>query len=162
MLDFTGHMIISGGLFAHGDGSTGLMKVVFCYGHARVWRQRNTSFQDNHILGTTAFGGGDVTVWGCFSFDCKLELYVLDGNLTGQEYRDNVLAPRVIPHFDKHVLADRPMFMDDNVRPHRARIVQHFTACDVARYEPYRACMGLYWPIGKLTNAIQNVKILTN
>ena len=27
-------------------------------GRARVWRQRNTSFQDNHILGTTAFGGG--------------------------------------------------------------------------------------------------------
>ena len=31
-------------------------------GRARVWRQRNTSFQDNHILGTTAFGGGGVTV----------------------------------------------------------------------------------------------------
>jgi hypothetical protein len=30
MLDLTGHMIIWGGLFAHGDGSTGLMKVVFC------------------------------------------------------------------------------------------------------------------------------------
>jgi transposase len=29
-------------------------------GRARVWRQRNTSFQDNHILGTTAFGGGVV------------------------------------------------------------------------------------------------------
>ena len=27
-------------------------------GCARVWRQRNNSFQDNHILGTTAFGGG--------------------------------------------------------------------------------------------------------
>ena len=27
-------------------------------GRARVWRQQNTSFQDNHILGTTAFGGG--------------------------------------------------------------------------------------------------------
>ena len=39
-------------------------------GRARVWRQRNTSFKDNHILGTTAFGGGGVTVWGCFSFDC--------------------------------------------------------------------------------------------
>jgi hypothetical protein len=57
----------------------------------------NTSFQDNHILGTTAFGGGGVTVWGRFSFDCKLDLYVLDGNLTGQKYRDNVLAPRVVP-----------------------------------------------------------------
>ena len=31
-------------------------------GRARVWRQRNTSFQENHILGTTAFGGGGVTV----------------------------------------------------------------------------------------------------
>jgi hypothetical protein len=30
-------------------------------------------------LGTTAFGGGGVTVWGCFSFDCKLEPAVLNG-----------------------------------------------------------------------------------
>ena len=101
MLDLTGHMIIWGGLFAHGDGSTGLMKVVFLLrptdGRARVWRQRNTSFQDNLILGTTAFEGGGVTVWGCFSFHCKLDLYVLDGNLTGQKYRDNVLAPCVVP-----------------------------------------------------------------
>ena len=62
--------------------------------------------QDNHILGTTAFGGGGVTVWGCFSFDCKLDLYVLDGNLTGQKYRDNVLGPRGVPHFDNHALAN--------------------------------------------------------
>jgi hypothetical protein len=125
MLDLTGHMIIWGRLFAHGDGSTGLMKVVFCYALPTVV-QRNTSFQDNHILGPTAFGSGGVTVWGCFSFDCKLDLYVLDGNLTDQNYRDNVLAPRVVTHFDNHALADRPMFMDDNARPHRARIVQHF------------------------------------
>jgi hypothetical protein len=51
-------------------------------------------------------------------------LYVLDGNLTGQKYHDNVLGPRVVPHFDNHALADRPMFMDDNARSHRARIVQ--------------------------------------
>jgi hypothetical protein len=38
-----------------------------------------------------------VTVWGCFSFACKLDLCVLDGNLTGQKYRDNVLAPRITP-----------------------------------------------------------------
>jgi transposase len=58
-----------GGLFAHGDGSTGMMKVVFVSptdGRARVWRQRTTSFQDNHILDTTAFGGGGVTVWVFF------------------------------------------------------------------------------------------------
>jgi hypothetical protein len=39
-------------------------------------------------------------------------LHVLDGNQTSQKYRDNVLAPRVVPHFDNHALADRPMFMD--------------------------------------------------
>ena len=106
-------------------------------------------------MGTTAFGGGGVTVWGCFSFDCKLDLYVLDGNLTGQKYRDNVLAPRVVPHFDNHALADRPMFMDDNARPHRARIVQHFLQQEAVQTIPWpamspdmnpRACMGLYWP----------------
>ena len=31
MFDLTGYMIIWGRLFEHGDGSTGLMKVVFGY-----------------------------------------------------------------------------------------------------------------------------------
>jgi hypothetical protein len=31
MFDLTGHMIIWGGLFARGEGSTGLIKVAFCY-----------------------------------------------------------------------------------------------------------------------------------
>jgi transposase len=35
-------------------------------GRAMVWRQTNTSFQVNHILGTNAFGGGGVTHWRCF------------------------------------------------------------------------------------------------
>ena len=116
MPDLTGHMIIWGGLFAHGDGSTVLMKVV---------------------LGTTAFGVGGVTVWGCFSFDCKLDLYVLDGNLTGQKYRDNVLAPRVVPHSDNHALAARPMFMDDNARPHKARIVQYYLQQEAVQTIPW-------------------------
>jgi hypothetical protein len=29
-----------------------------------------------------------------------------------------VLAPRVVPLFDNHALADRPMLMEDNARPH--------------------------------------------
>jgi hypothetical protein len=90
-------------------------------------------------------------------------LYVLDGNLTGQKYRDNVLAPRVVPHFDNHALADRPMFMDDNARPHclQQEAVQKI---------PWPAMLPDMNPIEhvwillaeKLTNAIQNVKILTN
>ena len=43
-------------------------------GCVRVWRQK-------HIMGTTAFGGGGVIVYGCFSLNCKVDLYVLDGTL---------------------------------------------------------------------------------
>ena len=119
-------------------------------------------------MGTTAFGGGSVAVWGCFSFDCKLDLYVLDGNLTDQKYRDNVLAPRVVPHFDNHALADRPMFMDGNAKPHIARIVQHVLQQEAVQTIPWPAMSpDINSKHGtllaeKLTNAIQNVKILTN
>ena len=96
-------------------------------GRIRVWRQRNTSFiQEHNIVSTTAFGGGGFTVWGCFSLNCKLDLYTLDGTLTGETYRDQILLPLVVPHFDCHPLASRPILMDDNARPHRARRVQDY------------------------------------
>ena len=95
-------------------------------GPVRVWRHRKTAYRDENVMGTTAFGGGGVTVWGCFSFNCKLPLHFLQGNLNGVGYRDNVLDAHVVPHFDNHRLADRPIFMDDNARPHRARLVRAF------------------------------------
>jgi len=75
-------------------------------------------------VGTTAFGGGGVIVWGCFSLNCKLDLHVLEGTLTRQMYRDQILRPLVVTHFDCHPLANQPIIMDDNAIPHRARIVQ--------------------------------------
>jgi hypothetical protein len=53
-------------------------------------------------VGTTAFGGGGFTVWGCFSLNCKIDLYVFDGTLRGQKYRDQILHSLVVPHFDGH------------------------------------------------------------
>jgi hypothetical protein len=50
------------------------------------------------IVGTTAFGGGGFTVWGCFSLNCKIDLYVIDGTLRGQKYRDQILRSLVMPH----------------------------------------------------------------
>jgi hypothetical protein len=95
-------------------------------GRIHVWRQRNTAFLQEHIVGTTAFGGGGFTVWGCFSLNCKLDLYVLGGTWTGQKSRDQTLRPLVVPHFDCHPLASRSILMDDNARPHRARRVQDY------------------------------------
>jgi hypothetical protein len=58
--------------------------------------------------------------------NCNLDLYVLDGTLTGQKYRDQTLCPLAVPHFDCHPLTSRPILMDVNVRPHRACIVQNY------------------------------------
>ena len=75
-------------------------------------------------MGATAFGGGGVTVCGCFSFICKLDLHILQSNLNGVAYHDNVLNAHVVPNFDNHPLAERPIIMNDNANPHRARIVR--------------------------------------
>jgi hypothetical protein len=129
MLDLTGRMFIWGGIFAHGDGSTGLMKIVFATPYRRSFnglgQAKHFSSGQPHV-GHISFWRWGVTVWDCFSFECKMDLFVLDSNLTGQKYRDNVLATRVVLHFDNHALADRPIFMDDSARPHISLSVQHF------------------------------------
>ena len=82
----------------------------------------------------------------CFSFDCKLDLYVIDGNLTGQKYRDNVLAPRVVPHLTGQCSWTTTL---GHIEPKLYNIFyckRLFMAGDVAMHEPYSACMGLYWP----------------
>ena len=121
-------------------------------GYVRVWRPRNTTFQQEHIVGTTAFGGGGFTVWGCFSLNCKIDLYVIDWPLRGQKYRDQILRSLVVPNFDGHPLASRPILMDGNARPNNpysarlsatggnraTTLVSHVTG-----YESDKAFMGL-------------------
>ena len=76
---------------------------------------------DGSMTHKTVFGGSGVTVWFFSSFNCKLNLHVIQANLNGVAYYDNVLKAHIVPYFDNHPLADRPIFMDDNARPHRAR-----------------------------------------
>ena len=52
----------------------------------------------------------------------SVHLVVINGNLTGQRYIDEVLRPVVVPFLRQH----QCQFQDDNARPHRARIVQEF------------------------------------
>ena len=59
-----------------------------------------------------------------FLYDRKLNLHVLEGTITGAKHRYDVISNIVVPHFQNHHLADGPLFMDDDARPHRARIVR--------------------------------------
>ena len=89
----------------------------------RVWRQRNTAYSQMHIQETVPFDGGSIMVWGCVSHNCKLDLVTVQGTRTGQKYQTDILETAVIPHFDDHPLLIRPVFMDDNARPHRSHAV---------------------------------------
>jgi hypothetical protein len=62
-------------------------------------------------------------VWGCISHDCKLDLVTIQSNLTGDQYIRDVLKPVVVSHFDNHPLTTRPVYTDDNARPHRLKVV---------------------------------------
>ena len=112
------------------DESQFLLHMIDC--RVSVWRQRNTAYSQRHIQETVPLGGGSIMVWGCVSHDCKLDLVTVQGTLTGQKYQTDILETAVIPHFDDHPLLTRPVFMDDNARPHRSCAVieclrfQHF------------------------------------
>jgi hypothetical protein len=92
-------------------------------GRMRVWRQKNMAYTPRNMQPTVSYGGGSVMIWVCISHDCKLHLVTIRGNLTGDQYIWDVLQTVVVPQFDNHLLAARPMFMDDKARPHRSRAV---------------------------------------
>jgi hypothetical protein len=79
-------------------------------------------------VGTTSFGGGGFTVWGCFSLNCKIDLYVIDGTLRGHKCGDQILRSLVVPHFEGHPLASRPILMDGNARPHNPSVPEHVSS----------------------------------
>ena len=108
-------------------------------GRTRVWRTRGTAMVPRYIQETVPFGGGSVMVWGCISLRCKLDLITVRGTLTGPRYQQDVLERAVVPHFDNHPLASRPIFMDDNARPHRARAVTEFLQRNAVETIPWPA-----------------------
>ena len=78
-------------------------------------------------------------VWGCISHDCKLDLVTIQGNLTGDQYIRDALQSVVVPHFDNHPLATRPVYMDDNARPHRSRAVTAYLQSEAVTSVPWPA-----------------------
>ena len=77
--------------------------------------------------------------WGCISHDWKLDLVTIQGNLTGDQYIRDVLQPVVIPHFDIHPLATRPVYMEDNAMPHRSRSATAYLQSEAVTSVPWPA-----------------------
>ena len=109
------------------------------YSRMRFWRHKNTAYTTRNIQPTVPYGGGSVMAWRCISHDCKLDLVTIQGNLTVDQYIRDVLQPVVVPHFDNHPLDTRPVYMDDNARPHRSRAVTAYLQSEAVTSVPWPA-----------------------
>ena len=79
-----------------------------------MWRQPNAAYSASNINENIPFRGGSVMCGGCVSYDCKLVLVTVQGDRNGPRYQRDVLETVVVPHFDNHASATRPVCMDDN------------------------------------------------
>jgi hypothetical protein len=57
-------------------------------GRVRVWRMHGERYLPACVVPTVKFGGGDITVWGCFSWNGLGPLVILRGNLNAKGYRN--------------------------------------------------------------------------
>lgn len=94
-------------------------------GRMRVWRHQGQRFHADCVQPCLAFNGGSVMVWGGISWNTPTDLVVIaPPPLNARRYVDEILRPHVIPQH--HILGQRFLLMQDNVRPHTARITHHF------------------------------------
>lgn len=70
------------------------------------------------------FGGGSVMVWGGICGGNRTRLVVVNGTLTSQRYRDEILSPVVLPYLRTN--GPGLTFQQDNATAHTARATREF------------------------------------
>lgn len=93
-------------------------------GRVLVWRQPGERYVENNMAVQESFGGGGINVWAGVMYNGKTELFISGRTVDGEVYKNNILRNFVLP-FARNFGHDF-LLIDDNARPHRARIVQEF------------------------------------
>ena len=96
-------------------------------GGGRLWKRRNKGLAEPCISEIGRYGGGaSLMVWGGISGLYCTDLVVIQGNLNGVRYRDEILQQQVESFMQNHPEVE--MFQHDNTRPHTARVCTAFLA----------------------------------
>lgn len=93
-------------------------------GRIRVWRQAGQRYNPLFAVERDRWGRGSVMVWAGISTHRRTELHIVQGNMNAINYRDNILEAIVVPMVNQ--MGQGFTLMDDNARPHRARIITEF------------------------------------
>ncbi|UYV80733.1 hypothetical protein LAZ67_19001562, partial [Cordylochernes scorpioides] len=90
-----------------------------------IWREPGTRYHPSNIREIDSFRGGSLLIWVGISSSRRTPLHIFSvGTLTAQRYRDEILEPYLRPYRDQ--IGHNLIFMDDNARPHRARLVNEY------------------------------------
>jgi len=102
---------------------------------ARVWRMTNERFAPVCIAEHDRYGKGSVMVWAGISMQGKTELHIVEnGTLTAERYCNEILDVYVRPYAG--AIGQDFILMDDNARPHGARITnQYLDAATIVRMD---------------------------
>ena len=106
-------------------------------GKVVVWRLPKKEFGPECTIPTVKHGGGNVKCWGCFSSSGVDSLIFIDGNMTGESYRE-ILENNLLKSVEKLGMSHDRIFQHDNNPKHRAAIVVNW----MNRNELER----LHWP----------------
>ena len=63
-------------------------------------------------------------VWGGIDLNGTTPLYIIQGSLTGQRHKDEIVRPLIQPAL--HAMGAGATLQDDNATSHRARVVTDF------------------------------------
>jgi len=95
-------------------------------GRVRVWRQPHESMDPSCLVRVTQGKGGNVKVWGAFSFFGTVPLKRQFGRITHLAYLD-ILNDMVLPHMQRLFPNGNGLYQDDNATIHRhGRVMNWF------------------------------------
>lgn len=91
----------------------------------RVIRRPNERYSQCNIRQTELFNGGSVMFWGGISLTARTDIVSLrGGSLNSARYITEILSEHVVPFAG--YIGDNFLLMQDNARPHTARIVRDY------------------------------------
>ncbi|GFT34338.1 transposable element Tcb2 transposase [Trichonephila clavipes] len=94
-------------------------------GRLLIRREQRTRYHQSNTVERHSYRGGGILVWAGISLGGHTDLHVFHGGtVTGLRYRDETLDPYVRPY--AAAIGNDFILMDDNARPHRARIVEEY------------------------------------